>query len=547
MSTGKQVIMYVGFALGLIVFVVAVWLLVLFASPGSSIFGTTAVNARQVYTTYSAEEIPGIANVLAHRNIIIESRYIPIEVRVRKAGQQDAGSIQVWENSTGISFNNVRRTHVEWEQVLVERTDDEGRVFGEVFYRIRIVEPSGIVNRDGFVFINLFATEDNTAYQQPFNFILDTGRSHVNFASDNDLVVHQNPLLVDTLQVRNATGTITLPAPPTNPEHYSFFVDIGNVVVDTRTVILRCLSPVRYNVTINCNAGDFTFGDVGGNFDIDGNVNTVSVNNIGGDLTVRGWRVNFAQRVGEIGGDVDFRAPNGALSIVRCRGLFMRTTNANLSVSGRVTSLDYESTGIGSVNVAQVGDEDSWLGDDRVRVITLNGSVSVFRVWVNSWVESTFGAIRIDFADDVPLGTSIEPTLTIRAFDGTVTARNIVGGVDIFVRANGNANIFADFRQIRTGSVVYEGSTNPHRNRGNMTITFARDIPYSIIFIHRAASAQNNTNPQKLTTLSDHVQVPVGATLVNDAEYHVRYADGGTVSTGNLRLSTSNTLVINSR
>lgn len=558
MSTSKQVIVYIGLFLGLGVFLILVWMFILFIVPGKEIMGVTAVVTRQVYTTYTAEEIPGIDDVLAHRNIIIESDYIDVEVRVRKAGQQDAGSIQVWEHSTGISFNSIHRTHIEWSQVMVERKDSAGKIFGEVFYLIKIVEPKGIISRDGNVFINMSATEGNSNEQQPFNFILNTGRSNVTFASDNDSIVYANPLKVGTLEIRNSYGVISLPAPPSGmgeDEADKFHVNIGDVIVDTRTVTLKCLSPVRNNVSIKCNLGAFTFGRIGGNINIQGDVNDFSVNHVGGDIKVVGKQVRFTQTKGDINGSIkggiDFQVPNGHLTVFECATVYMRTVNAYLRVTGMATALDFEATGIGQVNVAQVGNESSLHSSDRVRVVTVAGSVSIYKAWVNTFIESTNGHILIDFASDIPLNTGLEPTLTVRAYDGSVDARNICGAVDIYARPNGLANITAEFRQVRGGSIVYEGSTNPNRNKGNMKITFIKNIAYCVFNINRTASAINRTKTTTpmLTTLHGNVDVAEGGSLVNGDSYQVNrnVAGGSVVSSGNLTVSTSNKLEIFSR
>lgn len=565
MSATRQVIMYAGFLLGIIVFAIGLMLVVLFMAPGTSFMGVTSLAAKQVYTTYTAEEIPAVADVLGHRNIIIESDYIDVEVRVRKAGQPDAGSIQVWENSSGLSFNSVKRSHIELSQVIVERkcegedcenytrtgTRCAADFHGIVYYLIKIVEPKGIVDRDGYVFINMYPTEDNTGEQLPFNFILNTRNSNVVFASDDDSVVLRNPLKVDMLEIRDARGVISLPAPSQGPEaDDKFYVDVGDVFVDTQTVKLSCLSPIRNNVWINCNAGQFVFGKVGKDFHIEGSVNDVTINNVSGNVKVVGKQVKFAQKDGVIQGDVNFQAPNGSLSIEESGDIYMRTTNAHLSVSNMTTALNYESSGLGSVNVAQVGDDNSWMTDNSIQINTIHGSISVYKVWVNTVAESTYGAIRIDFSENIPLNTGFEPTLKVKTYDGTVNAGYICGLVDINVRANGNANVFAEFRQVTgAGRIFYEGSTNPNRGKGDMTVTFIREIAYCNINIDRTSSATNSTNPSMLTTMQYEI-VAIGPYLVNDRQYHVNYSEpegSGIVSTGNLRVSTTNKLTFRSR
>jgi len=157
-------------------------------------------------------------------------------------------------------------------------------------------------------------------------------------------------------------------------------------------------------------------------------------------------------------------------------------------------------------------------------------------------VESTYGAITVVFDPAIQINVDGMPTLRIRAYDGRVEASNIVGVPDIFVSVNGRATVDARFRQIITGRIEYEGSTRRGRNIGNVDVRVARDIPYSIIEIvdTRGAHNRTNTTPPMLTTMQ-HEAIAFNQSLVNGASYHIRYADGGTVSTGNLRISTSNT------
>jgi hypothetical protein len=552
MKLGRSVIVYLGYFFGAVVLLVVVLVGLLFMSPTSSFFGVTSITAREVYTTYCAKQIPGINDVLMHRNIIIESNFIDVEVRVRKLGQQDAGSIQVWENTSGLAFNNVKRTHIEWSQVMLPRThkDADGNVVsttGELWYKIKIIEPRGIVSRSSssFVYINMYATEDNSPNQEPFNFILDTGHSNVRFAADNDSIVERNALEVGNLEIINARGEIYLPPAPEDLEQDSFYVNVGNVYVDTRSVILNCHSPVLGNVHIQTGSGGtFNFRDVGGNFHVEGGINTVNFGNVGGDVSAHGTIVHINQRGGSvITGDVNYHATSGSVVINQCRILTAQTVHANVVVLGELAGLDFEGTNSASIEVASIK-------GDTARAKTVHGEIRLFRVWVDTHVESETGTIRVDFDPGIEIGVDHEPTLFVRAYDGSVTARYIVGTVDIFVRALGNSNVFAEFRQVKgaTNRIVYEGSTNPNRNKGEITVTFCKDISYCILNLEaRSASAHNQTSPSLLSNSgSPSTLLYTGASLVNGAWYHVNWANRVGESMGNLTVSTSNKFVLRS-
>jgi len=547
----RRIIAGIGFFAAALVVVLIFIVGILFIAPGTNFFGATAVTGRQTFTTYLASEIPGVRDLLFSRNIMIESNYIPIEVNVSKSRQLDELSIQVWENSTGLSFNSIQRTHVEWTQVLVQRDGNPRR---EMFYKVKVVEPSGMVNRrDDVIVINLPSTDAAEATRSGYNFILNTGRSSVTFTADDGAPVQAYPLNIGTLEIMNASGTVTVPA------NHS---DITNVVVDSRAAKLSCRSPISSDVLIMCDVGDFTFGDIGGYVAVEGKTNSAGGVNqvvvagqsgVGGNVTLRGASVIFEQthRDGAVGGDIYFRAERGLLSVARSGHIFMRTTSANLtgisatptSTSDRmIRSIDFVSIGDSTVNVAQVGNVTSNLGNDKLAVKNVRGSITLRRVWVDTDVESEEGAITVAFDAAIVPGTSGMPRIKIRAYDGAVTATNIVGETDIFVRVNGRATVNAHFRQVRNGRIEYEGSTRRNRNIGNIDVRLYRNIPYCIVEIVNTRGAHNRTNPSMLTTMQ-HAAVANGAQLVNGASYHVRYASRieDQASTGNLRIDTSNT------
>lgn len=542
--------MYLGYLFGAVALLLVLTFGFLFIAPGTSLFGVTSISSRQEYTKYSVDENPTLKKALHWRNIIIESNFIDVEVRVRNVEQDDEGSIVVWEEGiSGLTFNSVKRTHIEWSQVIVQRFDDNGAfIASELYYKIKVIEPQGMVSRSSKneVYINMYATDTGGEVSTPFNFILNTGSSNVRFASDDDCKLFENPLYVDKLEIQNASGTIYLP--PKN--HNSFYVEVGEVSVNSRSVKVNCESPVSRGVNINCaGTGSFTFRSIGGGIEggdlnVKGGTNSVSVVSVGGDVNLQGARVNFTQKPGNVDGKIDgnvrFEADSGALSIARCTNLYMRTKNANAAVTGTISNLDYEATGSGGVNINQVN------GGSTAHVVTINGGVTIRNVWVNTDVETRSGGIVVEFAAGA-VGLGFAPTLTINAYDGSVSAKNICGTANITVAALGNAVVNAHFaRVVDDCEINYIGSYNPTYNKGQITVSLPKAIDYFILWVDRTASTYNKTNPTMLRDFNSYEPIAYNVTLNNNTAYRVNWTSGGGDSTGNLHVSTSNRVTVTS-
>jgi hypothetical protein len=543
--------------------------------------GVTAVQGRASYTQYHAEDIPGIRDLLFSRNIMIESSYIPIEIHVSKYDGFSQLSVEVWEDSTGLSFNSVYRTHIEWGQVLVPRFGENGELIErEMFFKLRVVEPSGIVRRgtgdEWAMVIHLPSTDGSSANQQGYNFILNTGRSNVKFTGDDDYYVRTNPLNVGNLEITNASGEITLPAPGTvaNP---AFHVEVNNVVVDSRSVTLDHKSPVSGNVLIMSDLGNFTFGDIGGDLWVEGRevaargVNRVTIvgeTGVEGDVVLRGTNIVFNQshRLGGVAleGELDFDAQLGSVTVSNSGHIKMRTTSASLTGSpgGIIQSIDLVSEGDSTVNVHQLGKRESLGTDDDAFIRNVRGTISIRRVWVHVDVESRYSAITVAFDTGIPVASPHVPSLTIKTYDGAIVASNIVGEIDIRVTADGRGTVDAHFRQIKAGDIWYDGSTRRGRDSGNVDVRLARNIPYCLINVVYTRAAHNKTSgPSMLSRLgTPGTLLQLNASLQNmgtgthhdgRGQYHVNHAErgvinntlfGNTNSTGNLRIHTSNTL-----
>jgi hypothetical protein len=601
----RRVITIVGFAAAAVVLVLVIMVGVLFTAPSTSIFGVRSVaTGRQTETTYYARHIPGVRTLLESGKIMIESNYIPVEINVSKARQFDELSIQIWEDSTGLSFNSVQRTRIEWSQVLVPR-ETGGVHTAEVYHKIRVIEPSGVIARNAELVINLPATspclyplhpQPCMECPLPYDFILDTGGSIVTFTSDS-----VEPLNVGNLEIRNAFGHISL-----SPTHFN----VGNVIVDSRAVTLNCRSTIRGDVTIRCDVGRFTFGDIGGNLviggrgNVDGGANRImfaGANTIGDNaidcsdincdeidcdvrVRIRGNSVifNSENRGVIVDGDVRFYADNGVFSVARSGHIHMETVNAGLTgiaANGMVSSVNYKATGAGWVNMAHIG--NALNGAAEVRIEAVRGNVNVRGVWLNTFVTNRYGTINVEFAAG-PTGITPSlvgmPTLTVETYDGRVDARNVVGVTDIFVLANGMARVDARFRQVLgaeryikhrcgvgrcyplvncakeydavTQSLIeYGGSTRRGRVIGNIDVRFAQSIPHCVleVFNTRASTNRINTAPPNPPMVRTEILelVPLNGIFGNGYKYHINHSDSVS-SSGTLRVSTSNTFNLHS-
>jgi len=593
----QRAVTYVGFGIAAIFLIVILLVAFLFLVPGSSLGGVSAVT-RATYITYSADTNPDVADLLNSRNIIIQSNYIDVEVRVRRDDQYSEGSIQVWENATGLTFNSVTRTHVTWEQVIVVSEDN----VGEVFYRIVIHEPSGIISRSGKVYINLFASANvNVNY---YNFILDTGRSNVTFASDD---TDDDVMEIGELVVRNSSGTINFPNPVREED---FRVNIQNIDVRGNGTTINKPTDVNGSVNVRGNFVTLNLGNIGGSVnvsghtgrlsfrDVRGNISVgradawlnsiVTVSNVGGNIgggnVALHGNIDFSQRAGSypIEGNLTFIGDSGRVDIAGCSLLVVDTANAIVTVRSRVNSVRFDASGTGSILVNQISSLErmsNLLTDqaDFAEINAVHGAVNLQNVFAHVNVDTRFGRspITVSFSRYIELTSAVTssnnpvlPHLEIKSFDGAVNISNIVGFADITVYAlggqgltGGAGTVNAHFRNIVTrvvnipnfgtqtqqSRIRYLGATRPTQAAGNIVVTLYRNIAEAMLLIENSASGRNFADGMifgSLPSLTAVSHAGVGGLLTNGGRYNVNNNASIDMGRPELTISTSNTIQV---
>jgi hypothetical protein len=525
----NRVIAVIGFILAAVILLVVFLGVLFFMVPNMQIGGATSVVQRNNYTRYSGRHV---REMFYYRNIMIESHDVDIEIRVRKKDQYDAGSILVFENATGISFNSNDRTLVEYRQI----NDPEHGIF----YKIIISEPSGILTRNARVYLNLFCTD---VVDGPYNFILNTRRSRVTFDSDED-TRPDSVLRIDSLIVNNATGVINMPTKTGN----QFFVDVGKLQINsvgarfngatdieeveiTSSSTRLTVGNVSGDIRIRDSAVNLTAGDVGGMVHVRNSNVTIKTGAIAGgashmSVDLRANTIANFTATGTVAGDFHYNSPAGSVSLQHTGNTYVDTVDAHVRIHGTANSLYYTATGFGSCSVNRV------MGPASVRTVTGNATVGNANNEV--FVETRSGVATVIFDPALPKDVD-GPPLTVRAFDGNVNTSNIVGRTDIRVENGGRAQVRADFRRIVGSSTIYcEYSTNPRSTHMNVFVTIQDGIAPSTFTLYRTAHAQNRTTTPNL--------FPGIQFFTNSSDFvlHTYQLGGDGESTGNLTITTAN-------
>lgn len=475
----KNNLMNVIYSIGLLLLVsagvVGIIVGVLFVFPNVNLFGFKSVNERDTQIVYRDDVL---TSAFASGNLIIESSSAQIEVKMSNVGYEGEGTIVVNESSTGVAFNSLNRTLVEWTQTIYN---------GVSYYRIKVLEPYGFVfnKKPTTVYINLphrTSTDDFV-----HNFVLQNGYSKVNFS------------MVDEAE-----------------NNVSDFMKINNLIVESASSVnvnsatnisLTNLKITSSNTSFNCQT------DVSGNVQVEGNNGKQNFNsNITGTVSITGENNNFR---GIQSGTVTFNASNGSLTMDSITGLTVTTKNANVSINqvsgavdmttqsgnlkiGKITAggLNFTAGTPGSPTATALVEVNSELtGDVRVRNHGV-GSISLKEVNGDVDIQSyqpDAGRIDVAFKDDAS-GCTAE----IIGYDGDISVRGINGWVDIevsgrFSRA-GKANINAQFNSINlsgsTASYIWSGAyVIGHDEWGNVNIELAPGINNYGLYIFGARSA----------------------------------------------------------
>ena len=482
--------------LGLVLIVVGIVCIIIFWPSDFTWLGIGGVNERHVWTRYESDEI---AAALEHRNLIIHSRHTDVEVRVRKHGQHDTqgvmherGSITIFENARGLSFNNIHRTQIVLTQVLMDG--------GEVYHKIRIVAPTGIVTRNARVILNLVDADEQN--HPPYNFILDTGIGRVDFRADQ---VVENMNIDNITVLPGSVGPITMPAVPTAA--FPFRVSLNRLTVQSNIANVHVPQNVREEVKITSPSGSVTVGSVG----VEGFLDAIV--DVPGSTSIN-------VTIGSVFGDVLFNSTLGSLRITGqahgvLGGIVMQTSTASLTATRIGAQLDFVSrvsstvsigTTMGVVDATFYGAGSMAIThsfsiveiQSRAAGLTVGGTGATQGARGPVTINNRYGATRVNFARDAFLSSA----LTFTGFDGNINATRIIGLTNITIQIGGRAQVFASFAEVNgTNNITFVGSAQPGTTFGNVTVTLltrpiAQGGPFDgfILRVHGTARARDHTN-----------------------------------------------------
>ena len=461
-----------GFLLLGAVVILATLTAVLFIFPNLSIFGAKSVNERDTQIVYRDSILD---EAFTNGRFIIESVGTQIEVKMSNAGYEGEGTIVVNEAATGIAFNSLNRTLVEWTQTMYK---------DELYYRLKVLEPSGIVFKDRptTVYINLPHRGPSDSFKH--DFVLQTGYSNVNFSFADNTAGQNDALKIGDLIVKSATS-VNIPSSPN--------ISINNIGLECNKTKFTCQSDVLGDVTVSGANGKQTFN-----------------NTIKGKLTITGTNNDFG---GDVAGNVLYESTNGILNLNSTETLMVNTVSAGIKVK-KVTAGVVMNTESGSLDINTI--ENNGLqftagtpelpkatanvsvgkvkGDVTVKNYGL-GSVNLSGVNGNVDVESSqagAGGIKVAFANDAE-----NCKVKVLGYDGDIKVTNINGVTDIEVRdwknGAGAANVYAHFKKVvgNSNEIKTGGYVSGHHDWGNVDVEIASGCNSFEMYIYGASSANS--------------------------------------------------------
>jgi len=418
---------------GVALMAAGLFVLFLFIIPSFRPAGLDGVYVKSKYMTYYDVE-----HILEQRNFVIEGDSTEVIIRIRKVGYEDESRIQVFENANGVSFNSVNRTHVDFLEYI-----DEDNV---AHCKIIIQEPKGAVSRRAKVYINLKRDHKiHATEEEPYNFILNTGRGTVRFENDPSAEY----MHIDTLQV-NGTGDVILPAPiAVTPQNQNpFELRVTNLRINSPNASVNCRSKIYGLTSITGNSRSIVLGDIE-NLNVEGTSNVITVENIG---------------TKELGGNVDFKS-NGSLTINgQAKGrVYVRGDNVRLQAR-RIHSLDFETIG-GQASASRV-DDFSFVRMQE-GTLTLGAKGNGLGVFGNVDIDKLKGGASVIFAND----ETATGNCKIRAGYNPISVHGVRGKVDIYISSMGTADVYVGFSLVHAESrIIIEGSRELNYSGGNVTV-----------------------------------------------------------------------------
>jgi hypothetical protein len=503
----NNIIAFLGFVLLGLVLLGGIVVGSFFVFPDLKVWGVTGVNERNTQVVYRDAKV--IQEIFTSRRLIIESQTADIKLLMGKEHKMAEGTIVVEEDASGLSFNSIDRTHIEWLQELV--TENNTQV---LYYKIIVAEPAGIISKRAptTVFINLWrdSVAPNGTSVAPYDIILRTNSSVVQIGGDDvDPAgdIDLNSFHINTLRIESA-GSVTFPV-INNPINNDFYVDANNIVVTGSGITLNCSGRVNNEVKISGSGGTYNFTAIRPKANYNSNALTVSGAN------------NNVKVTENAGGNVSFTADSGYLKLFKdCGSLAVKTTNANISVNsvkgseginmetvnGSLTAASVDAGGVifhanGSAGVdigyAYGAISIPAIGTGSVRVGKAGSSVNIPKMGIGSvTLGSSDGGIygNVNVVSDLVNAGNVEvrfakdanaPTANISGFDGNVSLYNISGAVNVSLRSSGRGNIHAHFLNVSGVSslttVGYVNDKNTVSTTANITVVIEKNInPFTL-------------------------------------------------------------------
>lgn len=417
-----------------------------------------------------------LTEAFTNGKFILESTGTQIEIKMSNAGYEGAGTIVVNESASGIAFNSLSRTLVEWRQTLYN---------DELYYRIKVLEPSGVVFKDRPTTVTINLPHRTNTDDFCHDFVLENNYSTVNFSFVDNSVGQVDALKIGNLVVESASSVNI----PSNEN-----LSLKNVEINSNKTKFVCQSTVLENVTVNGLSGSQMFNcKIGGDVKVAGNYNDFRGDEAG--------KVTFENKKGYLSMNeiqqLDVKTNDANISVRSvANGVTMETVNGNLSINTILDGgLNFTAGGItvpnakGNVSVSHLN------GDVLVRNYGL-GSIELMDVDGNVDVKSSeVGAsgIRIDFDDEAS-----NCSLKVLGYDGNINVTGICGKADIEVRnwqnGAGAANITAQFNQVvGTENVIKAGGyLSGHHDWGNVDVKVGQECNNFDLFVYGANSANSS-------------------------------------------------------
>ncbi len=492
---------------------------VLFIFPNVSIFGSRAVNERDTQIVYHGDELEA---AFTNGKFIIESTGAQIEVKMSNAGYDGQETIVVNESATGIAFNSLNRTLIEWTQTLYGESND-------VYYRIKVLEPSGFVfnQKPTTVYINLPYRNDPTFR---YDFVLENQYSPVNFSFVDNTANNVNALQIDNLIVESAASV-------NFPENQN----INHLTMKGQNTKLNCKSIVNHNVLVTGKNNNLDF-DVAITEDVtirgelnqfngvsarklivNGKNNRVNFsNNLASDVNIQG---NANYIAGISAGAVTFTAKNGSLNFTNTvTSLEVGTVNANVAI-GTVTGDAFMETVNGDLQVRNVGNGLTFNAgkvDDPNALASVTAGQVTGNVSVNNFGTGSINLSNVDGnvivrsyqvgggAINVGLTGSNAHDVDIIGYDGNINVRGLNGGVVELVvngeqKRAGAANVYAEFNAVGANTEIRPGGyISGHDDWGNVEVKFANTCNDLDLYIQGTRSVHAATKYGAITVYKEN-------------------------------------------